>query len=218
MKKPNILVFASGDATGGGSGFQELVEFSRTEPPVLNANIVGVISNHAHGGVAQKAKKLGVDFLYLSEPFVASRYSALVRNFEADFVMLSGWLKFVRGLDPQKTINIHPGPLPMFGGPGFYGHHVHEAVISAFRQGKIKQSAVAMHYVNEEYDRGPIITQFPVLIRPEDTAETLAKRVNEKERVLQSVVLNDVVNGRIRLDGGKVHYPVDYPFRFSGVQ
>jgi folate-dependent phosphoribosylglycinamide formyltransferase PurN len=59
-----VLVFASGDEKGGGSGFQELVEFSKTNPPVLDAQIVGVISNHSHGGVRKRADALHISFEY----------------------------------------------------------------------------------------------------------------------------------------------------------
>lgn len=215
QRKPRIVVFASGDKEGGGSGFQELVEFSRTEPPVLEAIIVGVVSNHAQGGVFKKAQKLGVPFEHWPGPFTAEGYQALVKKHQADFVMLSGWLKLVKGLEPAKTVNIHPGPLPDFGGPGLYGHYVHEAVMKAFREGKIKQSAVSMHFVSEEYDRGQIIFQFPVLIREDDTPETLAKRVNEKERVWQSFILNLVVHEEIVLTKEGVKFPSWYKFKPS---
>lgn len=209
--KPNLLVFASGSKDGGGGGFQEMVEFTRTDPPVLDANIVGVVSNHEFGGVRQKADKLGVPFICwkTSSLYGAEGYQRLVEQFKADYVMLSGWLKLVCGLDPARTINIHPGPLPDFGGPGLYGHHVHEAVMEAYRAGKIKQSAITMHFVTGEYDRGPIIHQFPILIRKDDTPETLAARVNEKERALQSVILNSVIHGFIYYHDGKV-FAKDY--------
>ncbi len=202
-----VLVFASGDEKGGGSGFQELVEFSRTNPPVLDAQIVGVISNHEHGGVRKKADAFHVPFEYWAGPYDAKGYRAFVEKYRTDFVMCSGWLKFVRGLDPARTVNIHPGPLPQFGGPGMYGHHVHEAVIAAFRRGEIIQSAVTIHFVDEAaYDHGPIIFQMPVLIRPEDDAESLARRVNEKERAGQSHILNRVVHQHIYLSNGQVFY------------
>jgi len=213
QRKQRILVFASGDKEGGGSGFQEMVEFSSTNPSVLDAMIVGVISNHAQGGVFKKAQKLGVPFEHWPGPFTAEGYQALVKKYQADYIMLSGWLKLVKGLDPAKTVNIHPGPLPDFGGPGLYGHYVHEAVMKAFHDGKIKQSAVSMHFVSEEYDRGPIFFQLPVLIRNDDTPETLAKRVNEKERAWQSFILNLVVHGEIVLVDGKVVFPLWYPFK-----
>ncbi len=209
-----VLVFASGDEKGGGSGFQELVEFSRTTPPVLEARIVGVISNHEHGGVRKRAETLQVPFEHWAGPYNANDYRSFVQKYQAEFVMCSGWLKFVRGLDPAKTINIHPGPLPRFGGPGMYGHHVHEAVMAAFHQGEIAQSAVTMHFIDEAaYDHGPIIFQMPVLIRPDDDAESLAKRVNEKERAWQSYILNLVIHQNIYLDNRRVVYKSDTPGR-----
>jgi phosphoribosylglycinamide formyltransferase 1 len=206
--KKRVLVFASGDAEGGGSGFQELVEQSQTNPPILDAQIVGVVSNHALGGVYKRACALDVPFEYWTGPFTAEGYQAWVNKFHADYVMCSGWLKLVKGLDPARTINIHPGPLPRFGGLGMYGHHVHEAVMDAFRNpdDSVKQSAVTMHFVDDKYDRGPIFFQMPVLIRPDDTPDTLAKRVNEKERAWQSKVLSMVVNGHIFLHEGRICY------------
>jgi phosphoribosylglycinamide formyltransferase-1 len=202
-----VLVFASGDSKGGGSGFQELVEFSRTGPPVLDAQIIGVISNHSNGGVRRRADTLHIPFEYWPGPYDAKGYRTFVEKYQADFVMCSGWLKFVRGLDPAKTVNIHPGPLPQFGGPGMYGHHVHDAVIAAYHRGEITQSAVSMHFVDEKaYDHGPIIFQMPVLIRPDDDAETLAKRVNEKERAWQSHILNLVIHRYIYLEKRQVVY------------
>jgi phosphoribosylglycinamide formyltransferase-1 len=209
-----VLVFASGDEKSGGSGFQELVEFSRTNPPVLNAQIVGVISNHPDGGVHRRADALHVPFEYWSEPFDAKGYRSFVEKYQADFVMCSGWLKFTRGLDPAKTVNIHPGPLPQFGGPGLYGHYVHEAVMAAYHRDEITQSAVTMHFVDETaYDHGPIIFQMPVLIRPDDDAVTLAKRVNEKERAWQSHILNLVIHRYIYFSNGQVFYKGDMPKR-----
>jgi phosphoribosylglycinamide formyltransferase-1 len=206
-ERTRVLVFASGDEKGGGSGFQELVEFSRTNPPVLDAQIVGVISNHQNGGVRKRADALHIPFEFWPGPYDAKGYRLFVEKYQADFVMCSGWLKFVRGLDPAKTVNIHPGPLPQFGGQGMYGHHVHEAVMAAYRRGEITQSAVSMHFVDENaYDHGPIIFQMPVLIRPDDDAESLAKRVNEKERAWQSHILNLVVHGHIYLKDGQVFY------------
>lgn len=204
--KPKILVFASGDAQGGGSGFQEMVEQSRTKPPILDAEIVGVVSNHSAGGVFEKSRILGIPFKYYAGPFTKEGYREHVRVSGADYVMLSGWLKMVRGLDPARTINIHPGPLPEFGGPGLYGHHVHEAVMDAYHRGELTQSAVTMHFVTEEYDRGPTLFRIPVLIRSDDTPDTLAKRVNEKERAWQSYILNLVVHGYICLHEGEVRF------------
>lgn len=214
--KPRIWVLAAGDATGGGSGFQEMVEYTRTVPAILSAEIVGVTSNHPSGGVFKKARALGMGdiFDYWPGPYAAVNYLNRFFGFGADYVMCSGWLKPVSGLDPAKTINIHPALLPEFGGKGIHGSHAHDAVMAAYMLGKVKQSGVTMHFVTDyekqklqgvkdPYDKGPIIARFPVLIRHEDTPETLAKRVNEVERVMQSRVLDLIVNGHIWLEDDK---------------
>ncbi len=114
---------------------------------------------------------------------------------------LSGWLKLVTGLDPKKTFNIHPAPLPRFGGPGMYGHYVHEAVMEAYHRGEITHSAVSMHFVTEKYDEGPVFFQKTVEILPNDTAEILAQRVNIVEHQFQPIVTNAVLQGKIGWDG-----------------
>lgn len=205
MDASNILVLATGTKTGGGSGFQEMVEYTRTDPPVLNAKIVRVISNHLAGGVFQKATKLGIPFEYWPGPFTAEEYRARFKLSGADIVMCSGWLRIVHGLNPATTINIYPGPFPET--RGMFGHHVHEEVIRLYKAGKIKQSAVIMHYVTPRVDEGPMIARFPVYIRDNDTADTLGIRVNEKERVIQSIVLNLIAGLHISLDDSDmVHY------------
>ncbi len=212
MKK--LLIFASGTKDGGGSGFQELVENSRTG--ILNADIVGVASNHENGGVRKKADSLGINFEYFEKPDQNThRYAEIVKKYEADFVSLSGWLKKTVGLDPAKTINIHPGLLPDFGGPGMYGHHVHEAVIKAFGEGRTKLAGVSMHFVTEEYDRGPVFFEFPVLIRSEDTADIIAQRTNKIEHAYQSWITNLVITEQITWDGKdhkSLKVPSWYPF------
>ena len=208
MKKtePNILVFASGTKSGGGSGFETLVKASRARPPILEARICGVVTNHPEGGVRQKAKALGIPCEYWAGPYLAGGYQNWVKHFQADYVMLSGWLKLVTGLDPARTINIHPGPLPRFGGPNLYGHYVHDAVMAAYGRGEITHSAVTMHFVDEVYDRGPIFFALPVAIEPDDTPETLAAKVNRAEHEWQPRVLNYVVQGQVRLAGHEVVY------------
>ena len=206
---PNILVFASGTKTGGGSGFETMVRAARTRPPILDAWICGVITNHFEGGVWNRAKALSVHSEYWVGPYLAKGYQNFVRYFNADYVMLSGWLKRVTGLDPARTINIHPCPLPRFGGPKLYGHHVHEAVMAAYHRREITHSAVTMHFVDEVYDRGPILFTLPIPIEPSDTPETLAAKVNQAEHEWQPRVLNYVVQGQVRLVGQEVIYETE---------
>jgi len=207
--KPHVLVFASGSKTGGGSGFEMMVRASWTRPPLLDARICGVITNHADGGVWHKAQALGVRSEYWAGPYTATGYRNFVKYFAADYVMLSGWLKLVTGLDPARTINIHPGPLPRFGGPNLYGHYVHEAVLAAYQRGEITHTAVTMHFVDEVYDRGPVFFAHPVPIEPSDTPETLAARVNLAEHAWQPRVLNYIVHQQVRLVGDQVVYETE---------
>lgn len=203
--KKKIIIFASGTKDGGGSGFENLV--NATKNGILDAEILAVVSNHENGGVREKADRLGIKFVHFTEPRTAEKYREITEG--ADLVCLSGWLKLATGLDPRKTINIHPGPLPRFGGAGMYGHFVHEAVIEAYQNkeidpktGKpITHSAVSMHFVTEKYDEGPLFFSHQVEILPSDTAETLAKRVLAAEHKWQPTITNKVLHGQISWDG-----------------
>jgi len=199
MNKPNLIVFASGSSTGGGSGFEKLVIASRTG--ILNAKITAVVSNYENGGVRTRAENLQIPFVHFPPPWTKERYKEITQNLLFDFVALSGWLKLVFGLDPRITFNIHPAPLPDFGGPGMYGHNVHKAVLKAYHDGVITHSAVSMHFITDEYDRGPVFFRVPVDITPNDTADDIGKRVNNIEHRWQSRITNLVVNGKISWDG-----------------
>jgi len=203
--KPKVLIFASGSPTSGGSGFEKLVRASRGG--ALNAEIVAVVSNYEKGGVRTRAEMLGIPFVHFAKPWDDQAYQRIAEESKADFFALSGWLKLVTGLDPktrfnsQKVINIHPGQLPHFGGTGMYGHHVHEAVLSAFNRGEVAHSAVTMHFVTSGYDRGPVFFQCPVSISKNDTADILGNRVNQQEHVYQPIITDLIVNGLITWDG-----------------
>ena len=193
-----IAILASGTATGGGSGFEKLVEASRCG--VLNAEVLCVLSNYESGGVRERADRLGIRFEHFASPWTPERFHNLVGG-DVDLVCMSGWLKPLVGLNPTKTINIHPGPLPGFGGKGMYGKHVHEAVIDAYHQGKIKSSAVTMHFVTDNYDEGPAFLRHRVPLRPTDTPESVGARVNAAEHEVQALYTQYVLDGRIRWDG-----------------
>jgi len=200
MAKPKLAIFASGSKDGGGSGFEKLVENMRSG--VLDADIVAVVSNHEHGGVRERANKLGIPFIYSPKPRGAADYQKIMTDTGAEFAALSGWLGLVEGLDPKTTFNIHPAWLPSeFGGSGFYGHHVHEAVLKAFKEGKAVHAGVSMHFVTPVYDEGAVFFRRSVPILPDDSVETLARRVNEMEHKWQSIITSRVVNGEISWDG-----------------
>ncbi|MEK9160817.1 MAG: formyltransferase family protein [Patescibacteria group bacterium] len=191
--KPKLIIFASGTKEGGGSGFENLIKHQ------IAADIIGVVSNNEYGGVRERADRLGIPFIYFPAPYTSERYQEIVKD--ADFVALSGWMRLVAGLDPRVTFNIHPGPLPEFGGKGLYGNFVHEAVLKAYHEGRVTHSAVSMHFVTPEFDEGPTFFRSPVPILPDDTPATLAERVNQAEHEWQPKITDQVVSGEISWDG-----------------
>src|SRR3989344_139533 len=199
MDTAKLLVFASGSLEGGGSGFENLVHSMGTG--ILDATIVAVVSNYEHGGVRKRADKLGIPFIHFPKPWTAERYQLIAQDSGAQFFALSGWLKRVIGLDPCFTFNIHPGPLPEFGGHGMYGHHVHEAVMAAFSHGEITHPAVCMHFATSQYDEGPIFFRFNIIIHEDDTPDSLGARVNVLEHRWQPEITNLVVHREIQWDG-----------------
>ena len=200
MDKPKIIVFASGTKDGGGSGFENLVAATKTG--VLDAEIVAVVSNHEHGGVCERAGRLGIPFILFSP---GTDYKKVVADAAAEWVALSGWFKHVSGLNPARTINIHPALLSQlggrFGGKGMYGHHIHDAVASALSNGEITESGFTMHFVTDEMDRGPAFFEHRIPIAARTTPDEIAKIVNKAEHEWQPKITNMVVHGKIRWDG-----------------
>lgn len=203
MKK-RLLVFNSASPQSGGSGFERLVEYERSG--FAEYHVVGLVVDRSDSFAIKRAIRLGIPYTVLrpyskDAPYVAEEYQLLVQRYAADFVALSGWLKPVVGLDPKTTFNIHPGPLPKFGGKRMYGHYVHEAVFAARVKGELTASAVCMHFVDEIYDHGPVFFRFPVNIEGCKTPGEVGSLVNECEQAWQKIVTNFVVMGEIRWDG-----------------
>ncbi|MCR4325615.1 MAG: hypothetical protein NUV59_02305 [Patescibacteria group bacterium] len=221
MGRPRIIVFASGTAAGGGSGFENLVQATKTG--VLDADIVAVVSNHEHGGVQARAERPGISFIYFPGPYDAEHYSNILQNIgirsKEFWIALSGWLKKVEGLDPRKAFNVHPALLSQlggrFGGKGMYGMHVHEAVKAALDAGEIKESGFTMHFITGEMDGGPAFFEHRVPLHQGMSAEDIAKAVNAAEHEWQPKITNMVVHGQIHWDGKdpkSLVVPKDYEF------
>lgn len=206
MKK-RALILASGTADGGGSGCLGLVEAAETG--LLDVDIVGIISNFENGGVAQIAKMNHKPFWHFARVFrlnyedTASMYRSFATKFRPDIIILAGWNSVIpyNTLDPKITINIHPGLLPDFGGPKMFGDNVHQAAITAHHESKTRITAASIHFVTEEIDGGPIIFQYPVVIRLEDTVDSLRTRVQEIEHAFYPWIVNMVVSRKIYWDG-----------------
>jgi len=207
---PNVIVFATAGKgpNEGGSGLVQLAEQSRCANPPLRANIVAVVSQYENGGAYTKAHLLGIPFELMQAPFTAEKYQAIFKKYHADYAMLSGWVQYVRGLETSKVINIHPAPPENFGGEGWYGLKVHQEIIKAFQAGQITETAVCMHFVDPflPYDKGPKFFHFPVMIRDDDDAKSLQKRVGSFEHAWQSYMLNLVVHGVIILEQTNERY------------
>ena len=203
--KPRLIVFASGTKEGGGSGFANLVMHARTPWRALTCDIVAVVSNHAEGGVCKLAQKFDIPFVHFNYPYTAERYARIVKESGAEWVALSGWLKFVSGLDPCRTVNIHPGLLSAlggrFGGEGMYGDNVHRAVHAALHNDEITNSGISMHFVTSEYDEGPIFFEHSVPIDKTMSVEAIKKKVIAAEHHWQPRITNMVVHGKIAWDG-----------------
>jgi len=171
--------------SGSGSNLQALLDALRPGGP---AHVVHVISSRPGAGALERARKAGVSTTVLADTQDAGELLAALRD--TDLAVLAGYLQrippAVVARFRLRLINIHPALLPAFGGPGMYGRRVHEAVLAS----GAPISGATVHYVDEEYDRGPIIAQWPVPVRAGDTPESLAVRVLEVEhRLLPRVVL-----------------------------
>jgi formyltetrahydrofolate-dependent phosphoribosylglycinamide formyltransferase len=175
-------------ASGGGTNLQALLDALHDSPL---ARVARVITNRSDAGALARARRHGVPTTQLRDPDDAAELlAALAEAPPADLVVLAGYLKLVPPTVVARfrwrMINIHPALLPAHGGPGMYGRRVHAAVLAS----GAAESGVTVHYVDEQYDRGPIIAQARVPVLPGDTAESLAARVLEAEhRLLPQVVL-----------------------------
>ncbi|HZS59173.1 MAG TPA: phosphoribosylglycinamide formyltransferase [Gemmatimonadaceae bacterium] len=192
-----IAVFAS----GAGSNMEAIAE---------HLPIALVASNKASAGVLAKAHARGIPTAIFANHDDADEILRVLRQHRIELIALAGYLKHVPDAVTRafrgRILNIHPALLPSFGGPGMYGERVHAAVLEA----GVKITGATVHFVDTDYDRGPIIAQAPVWIHPDDTLEGLAARVLEVEHRMYPQAIAAVATGRVTLgaDGrviGDVH-------------
>ena len=174
-----IAVFIS----GGGRSLANLIRHRDERDLPIDIRLVISSSPRVRG--VQIARDAGIETrIVLKRDFAdPGHYTEAMfgpcRQVGADLVVMAGFLKHVRIPSDfeGRVINIHPSLLPSFGGPGMYGHRVHQAVIDR----GVKISGCTVHYVDNVYDNGPIILQRSCEVREDDTAETLAARVFKQE-------------------------------------
>ncbi len=180
-------------ASGGGSNLQSIID--RSLDGSLDVEVVLVISNNSDAGALKRARKHGIEGLHISAVTDGSPEEAdrrITDEFKkrgVDLVVLAGYMKKIGPVLLEtfrgRIVNIHPALLPKFGGEGMYGMRVHRAVIAAGE----KESGPSVHFVDELYDHGRIIDQIRVPVYPDDTPETLQKRVLAREHELYPRVI-----------------------------
>jgi formyltetrahydrofolate-dependent phosphoribosylglycinamide formyltransferase len=192
--------------SGSGTSLQNLID--RIDAGELRAEIAVVIASKPDAYGLSRARRRGIPALAVPRkrhPDVGAFNDALhgeLARFEIDLVVLLGFLSpfETRGRFDGRAINVHPALVPAFCGKGWYGHRVHEAVIES----GVKLSGATVHFVDAEYDHGPIILQEAVPVLGADTAETLAARVQEAERRLVPEAIRLFAEGRLRIEGRRV--------------
>lgn len=178
MLKIGVLV------SGGGTNLQAIID--AIENNEINGKIVSVVSNKKDAYALERAKKYGIDGVFISRKEAGSieNYGELlIKHFkekEVDLILLAGFMlilseNFINTFK-NKIMNIHPALIPSFCGKGFYGLKVHEEVL---KKG-VKITGATVHFVTAEADAGPIILQKAVEVKDDDTPEVLQKRVMEQ--------------------------------------
>ncbi len=188
-------------ASGNGSSARAIVAAIRAGDLAAEPRLL--VSNNRSAPALAFAAQQGVPALCIStqaDPEDAdARLGEAMTAHGVELIVLSGYL---RQLGPQtlgryagRILNIHPGPLPQFGGHGMYGRRVHEAVIAA----GAAESGICIHLVDAEYDRGPVIARRSVGVQPGETAATLEARVTALEPAFFVQALRGIAHGDLNL-------------------
>lgn len=195
----NIAVFASHN----GSDLQAIIDGCKKG--CINAKVSVVISNNSDSFALQRAKNEGIPNYHISrkmfedEEMLACEIKKILELYDVDLIFLAGYMRMLHNSIIEKyqgrIFNIHPSLLPKYGGKGMYGMNVHEAVIES----KDKVTGITIHRVDSHYDSGEIVAQTEVRVMDNDTPESLADRVLEREHTFLVETITDILNGKIRL-------------------
>ncbi len=191
MKKKlkNYAVLASGN----GTTLQSIID--AIESKELDATIKIVISNTEEAYALTRAKEANIKTYVLKDYKDEEELYNILKESNIDLVILAGYLKLIpsKVIKDNLIINTHPALLPKYGGKGMYGMNVHRAVVENHE----KETGATLHFVNEEYDKGRIISQTKVRVLNSDTAEDVSKKVQAAEKIQLINVLKDFSNGLI---------------------
>ena len=192
--------------SGNGSTLENLM--GRIAQGELDAAIQCVVSSRKDAFGLERARRNGIPALAVHRKdyatwreFDAALWNAL-GEYDIDLVALAGFMSLLSVPPPfaNRIMNVHPGLIPAFSGQGMYGHHVHQAVLEY----GAKVSGATVHFVDAEYDHGPIILQECVPVLDGDTPDSLAERVQAKERDLYPRAIQYFAEGRLQVDGRRV--------------
>ena len=186
-------------ASHEGSTLQALIDACAAQ--TLEAEVVLVVSNNSKAGALRRAVAANIDTRHISIKTHGSEAAAnqaiadALSDTKADWVLLLGYMKkmgeaILRQFS-GRIINTHPALLPDFGGQGFFGRKVHEAVHAA----GISETGATLHIVGQEYDTGPIIAQIRVPVLRGDDVDAIEKRVKTAERKLLINTLRQIETG-----------------------
>jgi formyltetrahydrofolate-dependent phosphoribosylglycinamide formyltransferase len=206
-------------ASGGGSNLQAILDHLAALGGDAPAQVTLVASDRAEAFALERARTRGIAAVHLPRRAPEGALETLLADHGTDLVVLAGYLRLIPSAVVRRwngrILNIHPALLPAFGGHGMYGHRVHDAVLAA----GVRLSGATVHFVDEHFDRGAIIAQWPVPVRPDDTPDTLAHRVLAVEHRLYPWCVDAVARGTIRLgDDGRVEGSLPYDFPRFGVE
>jgi formyltetrahydrofolate-dependent phosphoribosylglycinamide formyltransferase len=192
--------------SGEGTSLESLLQ--RSEAGEVPGRVVAVLASKAEAGGLARARRRGIPALAVPrrqfrdlKAFNDALHAALEPH-DPDLVLLLGFLSpfELRGRYEGRALNVHPALIPAFSGRGFYGRRVHEAVLAA----GAKLSGATVHFVDEEYDHGPIVLQRAVPVLDDDTPDTLAARVQAVERELVPEAVRLFAAGRLAIEGRRV--------------
>jgi phosphoribosylglycinamide formyltransferase-1 len=202
----NLAIFASGK----GSNFRAI--HKKVLEGYLPCNIPLLISDKSKAGALEYAEQYGIarhvvpPKQFESAEVFGTKLIEILTGYQVDYIALAGYLKMVPGnvvsFYESRILNIHPALLPAFGGKGMYGMRVHEAV---FKSGA-RYSGVTVHFVNNEYDCGPILLQKVVEIKNCRTPEEIAHKVLKQEHKVYSDALKILLEKKFRIKGKRVFY------------
>ncbi len=189
-------------ASGGGSNLQAILDHFDRLGEKRAGNVVVVASSKADAGALARAAQRDIPTATLaSDKFPrGATLATLLDEHEVDLIVLAGYLRLIPSdvvaRFSGRIINVHPSLLPAFGGDGMFGQRVHRAVLES----GARVTGVTVHFVDDIYDRGRIIAQWPVPVFASDDAQTLAARVLRVEHLVYPRVVDAVAAGRTTLE------------------